>query len=112
MQHHRIEASLRRLVQVSICLFVLLAPDSQRAAAQGLPIGSDDSTLFSTAVAPNVVLMIDNSGSMNHVVWHESYDSSVPASTSGCTFFNDSWTYYVRSSYYWSGSTGGVVLGS
>jgi len=104
MQHHRIEASLRRLVQVSICLFVLLAPDSQRAAAQGLPIGSDDSTLFSTAVAPNVVLMIDNSGSMNHVVWHESYDSSVPASTSGCTFFNDSWTYYVRSSYYWSGS--------
>jgi len=75
-----------------------------RVAAQGTPLGTDDSALFSTAVPPNVVLMIDNSGSMNHVVWHEDYDPSVPSSTSGCTFFHDHRTYYVRSYYNWNGS--------
>ena len=63
---------------------------------------ADDTALFSTAVAPNVVLLIDNSGSMNHIVWHEDYDPSV--ASSGCTFFNDDWQYFVWPSYTWDGT--------
>ncbi|MDJ0848327.1 MAG: hypothetical protein QNK04_08125 [Myxococcota bacterium] len=34
---------------------------------------SDDTALFSTRVAPNVMFVVDNSGSMNQVVWHPAY---------------------------------------
>ncbi|MFT5695099.1 MAG: type IV pilus assembly protein PilY1 [Myxococcota bacterium] len=53
-----------------------------------------DSDLFSASVAPNVVLMVDNSGSMNHVVWHPSFD---PTQTPTCTRYNNSSTYYYSS---------------
>lgn len=48
-------------------------------------IAADDSDLFSTAVPPNVVLLVDNSGSMNNVVWHPAFDPTKPSSFYGCT---------------------------
>ena len=44
----------------------------------------DDTALFSVTVAPNVMLLIDNSGSMNELVWHPDYN---PATTYSCTGF-------------------------
>ncbi|NQZ99912.1 MAG: hypothetical protein HRU01_25700, partial [Myxococcales bacterium] len=60
---------------------------------------AQDSELFSAAVPPNVMLVVDNSGSMNHVVWHPAFD---PEETPSCSCFDDS-TIYVRSSYSWGG---------
>ncbi|MDP6981311.1 MAG: PilC/PilY family type IV pilus protein [Myxococcota bacterium] len=58
------------------------------ATAQG------DADLFTANVAPNVVLMVDNSGSMNHVVWHEAFD---PAVDPTCAVYNNDATYYYSS---------------
>ncbi len=51
---------------------------------------ADDTDLFSTAVAPNVLLVIDNSGSMNHLVWHEAYDASL---TPTCDYYDNGLSY-------------------
>jgi type IV pilus assembly protein PilY1 len=49
-----------------------------------------DLFLFTTSVPPNVAIMLDNSGSMNHLVWHPKFDPTVvPA----CTDFIDGATY-------------------
>ncbi len=56
----------------------------------------DDQALFTTAVPPNVVLMVDNSGSMHHVVWHPSFD---PAATPTCTYFTNGAQYNVTSTH-------------
>jgi type IV pilus assembly protein PilY1 len=50
---------------------------------------AEDSELFSTAVAPNVVLFVDNSGSMNSVVWHPAFDPTKASSFYGCTQYTD-----------------------
>ena len=66
-------------------------------AALGLPASAsaaDDTVLFTAAVAPNVLLHVDNSGSMNHIVWHEAYSPTAPVS---CTYFNNTSTYFVNS---------------
>lgn len=43
---------------------------------------ADDTVLFTTtAVAPNVLLLLDSSASMNHLIWHPAYD---PAATVTC----------------------------
>lgn len=60
--------------------------------APGATPRADDTELFSNVVAPNVVFLADNSGSMEHVVWHESFD---PTLVPSCTYWNDGWTYYV-----------------
>ena len=50
--------------------------------------GAGDSDLFTASVAPNVMLMVDNSGSMEHIVWHPDFDAT---ETPTCTeFSNDS----------------------
>jgi type IV pilus assembly protein PilY1 len=58
-----------------------------------LPIGSargeDDTALFSVSVAPNVMIMIDNSGSMNELVWHPDFN---PAATYSCNTTNGGFT--------------------
>ena len=56
---------------------------------------ADDTALFSAAVPPNVLLVIDNSGSMNEVVWHPAYD---PAGNPTCNYWDDDETYFVGSS--------------
>ncbi len=75
------------------------------AAGLLLPAGAglaDDTALFTAAVPPNVLLVIDNSGSMNEVVWHPAYD---PAGDPTCNYWNESATYYVGSSSLTSDTT-------
>ncbi len=36
-----------------------------------------DLFLFTTSVPPNVAVVLDNSGSMNEIVWHPAYDPTV-----------------------------------
>src|SRR5690606_987641 len=45
----------------------------------------DDTDLFTVAVPPNVLLVVDNSGSMNHIVWHPDFDPSAPTS---CNYYS------------------------
>jgi len=59
-------------------------------ASPGVSRATDDTALFSVAVPPNVMLMVDNSGSMNHAVWHPAFDSSA---TPSCNYYNNSTTY-------------------
>jgi type IV pilus assembly protein PilY1 len=82
-----------------------IRPFAVRLAALALAAGlmlpaaagrADDTALFSAAVPPNVLLVIDNSGSMNEVVWHPAYD---PAGNPSCNYWDDDETYYVRSTY-------------
>ena len=56
---------------------------------------ADDTALFSAAVPPNVLLVIDNSGSMNEVVWHPAYD---PAGNPTCNYWDEDETYHVEPS--------------
>jgi type IV pilus assembly protein PilY1 len=66
------------------------------AAGLLLPAGAgraDDTTLFTAAVPPNVLLVIDNSGSMNQVVWHPAFD---PAGDPTCDYWNESEYYQVK----------------
>ena len=62
-------------------------------AALGLSSSSgtaDDTALFTAIVPPNVMMMIDNSGSMNNLVWHPAFDPTV---TPTCRNYNDDTTY-------------------
>ncbi|MGH0037787.1 MAG: pilus assembly protein [Myxococcota bacterium] len=65
-----------------------------------MPVGrgatADDTALFTAAVPPNVMMMVDNSGSMNNIVWHPEYDPSVDPS---CNYYNDSSTYSYSSNW-------------
>lgn len=57
-------------------LAVLVAP----------PVGAqDDTDLFTVAVPPNVLLAVDNSGSMNHLVWHPDFD---PTAATSCNYYS------------------------
>lgn len=54
--------------------------------AAGAARAQDDTDLFTVAVPPNVLLLVDNSGSMNHIVWHPTFDPSAPTS---CNYYTD-----------------------
>ena len=54
-------------------------------------VRSDDTALFSSAVAPNVLLLQDNSGSMNSIVWYPGFDPS-QESTFACNHTNGGYT--------------------
>lgn len=59
----------------SLVLGALLA---SYAASPVWALDIADVPLFqSTTVAPNVMLLLDNSGSMDHITWHEGYSPSV-----------------------------------
>ncbi len=67
---------------------------------------ADDSVLFSTSVAPNVLIVADNSGSMAHTVWHPAFDPGVsPTPAWWCT--TPAGTHYVTSdtNYTYCGKT-------
>ncbi|MEM9175835.1 MAG: PilC/PilY family type IV pilus protein [Myxococcota bacterium] len=51
-----------------------------------LAVNAGDEDIFSTQIAPNVVLMVDNSGSMNAIMEHEAFDASTFTPT--CDVFN------------------------
>lgn len=52
--------------------------------------GADDTALFSTSAPPNVLILQDNSGSMNNLVWHPAYD---PTQTPSCANWNNAAEY-------------------
>jgi len=72
---------LRRIAGLLALALALLLPSG--------PGRADDSELFSTAVTPNVMLYVDNSGSMNTVVWHPAFDPTKPSTDYGCTYWAD-----------------------
>jgi type IV pilus assembly protein PilY1 len=45
----------------------------------------DDTALFATDVAPNVMIIVDNSGSMNNMVWHPDFNFTATYSCTGFT---------------------------
>ncbi|MCG8591580.1 MAG: hypothetical protein MJE66_19970 [Proteobacteria bacterium] len=51
--------------------------------------GADDTVLFSTAVPPNVVILVDTSGSMVEQVFHPEFDESETT----CSYFRDQGGY-------------------
>jgi len=55
---------------------------------------ADDTILFSSNVPPNVMLLVDNSGSMANIIWHPAYD---PTATPSCTYYDNSLEYTVSS---------------
>ncbi len=54
----------------------------------------NDTALFTAVVPPNVMLLVDNSGSMNTIVYHPSYS---PSAVNTCNYWNDATDYYVNS---------------
>ncbi len=66
------KSSSIRSVSLMTIVFVL---------AFALPSVAGDEDIFSAQVPPNVLLMIDNSGSMNAVMEHPSFDSQTFAYT-------------------------------
>src|SRR5690606_7985494 len=61
---------------IALCAALAAAP----ARAQ------DDTDLFTVAVPPNVMLLVDNSGSMNHIVWHPDFD---PGANTSCNYYSN-----------------------
>jgi len=78
-RHHRagISATLAVLVALAI---------PQLIAAQTV----DDYFLLSTSVAPNVILLFDNSYNMNQIEWHPAYN---PQLTPSCANWSNTTTY-------------------
>jgi type IV pilus assembly protein PilY1 len=60
--------------------FGLLAAIAVCAALAAPARAQDDTDLFNPPVPPNVLLLMDNSGSMNHIVWHPDFDPNAPTS--------------------------------
>ena len=77
-------------LSIALLLFALICSFAPTAAGQS----EDDLFLFTSSVSPNVLIQLDNSGSMKHIVWHPAFD---PNAAYDCTYYNSSWTYYLSS---------------
>ena len=66
---------VRRIAATAALVAAMLAP-SRSAHTE------DDTALFSVNVPPNVMLVIDNSGSMNNMVWHPDFNAAATYSCS------------------------------
>ncbi len=74
-----------RVLALSAFAALVLAP------LPAATINGDDVFLLTTSVAPNVILLFDNSDSMAQIEWHPAFDQSVvPA---GCAEFDDATQY-------------------
>jgi type IV pilus assembly protein PilY1 len=87
-------------VSAGLLFFTLLSQPV--LAVSNLSIPNEPLTVLSSRVDPNVMMVIDNSGSMNNVIWHEDYDpTTIPNSdyTAGNDWIyrndNGSW-YYIN----------------
>ena len=77
---HSTKSVLAHFLATFACL---LMPAS--ASAQS----GDDLFLLQSAVAPNVILFMDNSDSMNHIEWHRAFDIEMAPDASYCTNSSD-----------------------
>ena len=99
MQHHSQPISHRRTlrrfgVTTLVAALVVAIPGTQALGQSSSTSGvSDDLFLLTTSVAPNVLVVLDNSGSMDHLEWHENYDPA-DAGTFDCTAFAEGATYW------------------
>ncbi len=75
---------------------VLLAGLALLAGSEQSWAQADDTALFSTLVPPNVMLLVDNSGSMTHMVWHPAYDDSA---TPTCGAYSNGSTYWASGNF-------------
>ena len=88
-------------------------------------VRADDSVLFSTtAVAPNVLLLLDSSASMNNLIWHPAFNPAAAVSCNSATYgsfpaaaqgaFNPNATYWGENNkFYYKNAVGTLIqLGS
>lgn len=78
-----------RWLALAVACAAILLPDARLRADIDA-----DLFLFTTSVPPNVAIVLDNSGSMNHLVWHPAFD---PAQTPTCSYFSNTTEYGVSS---------------
>jgi hypothetical protein len=69
-----------QLLAAFCCLLIPASASAQSA---------DDLFLLQSAVAPNVILFMDNSDSMNQIEWHPAFDPEKVPDASYCTFSID-----------------------
>lgn len=82
-----LEIRIRRPLLIASVLLLALGSAPTVAQAQ-----ADDTALFSSVAPPNVVAVMDNSGSMNHIVWHPGFDIS---GTPSCAYWDNDRDYRV-----------------
>jgi type IV pilus assembly protein PilY1 len=85
------EGEMKRLLFVLVLFLLSLAG----------PLYGDDTSLFTVGVSPNVLVILDNSGSMNLVIYHSNYNRSTTYSgiwdSSYEQYFLYNWTYTTAS---------------
>ena len=88
------------LLALTFAALLLMIPTNAHALAGGPPAppppplpgddtGGDDLFLLRSAVAPNVILFLDNSDSMNQIEWHPAFDPEKVPDASYCTLSTD-----------------------
>jgi len=76
--------SAARLVGIGLLASVLLPLGAEKASAAIPTINFPSSPLYlNTGVAPNVMLMLDDSGSMNNIMWETAYNPNTDYSNGG-----------------------------
>ena len=88
--------STTNLLALAVAALSLIVPAIADAVPpQPLPplpgedAGGDDLFLMQSAVAPNVILLMDNSASMNNIEWHPAFDPEKVPDASYCTVSAD-----------------------
>ena len=88
--------STTHLFALAFAALLLIIPAIANAAPPipppplpGDDTGGDDLFLLRSAVAPNVVLFMDNSDSMNQIEWHPAFDPEQTPDASYCTISSD-----------------------
>jgi hypothetical protein len=62
------------------------------------PSYGDDTDIFTARVDPNILIIMDNSGSMNEVIYHESYDPETTYTGDG-TYIKGGIYYFKATEY-------------
>ncbi len=93
MRSHRFRSRTARLLAFALCAPLLGAPAPPPPPPPPPPIDAsgDDVFLLTTTTSPNVVLLMDNSRSMNHIEWHPAFDNG--AASYGCSDFVNATEY-------------------
>ena len=98
----------RRLRSVALAVFATLLI-AVMPTGHGAPLSLTDSPLFVTTPAnPNVMLLIDNSGSMNNIIWASGYDNSQTYASFGGV--SSTATYCIACTGSCNVSAGGKIL--
>jgi hypothetical protein len=79
----------RTLMALLAALGLVYAP--LWSAPAGAQVTEGDIVLLTTDTAPNVILLMDNSQSMNHIEWHPAFDPN--AGSYGCSDFDNDRVY-------------------